>query len=194
MNGFARRTEQKKQAIKQAVLQLLQTNDPREITIQAIAKRAHVSPVTIYNHFGSKENLIRETLMDDVIRQVEEFEAFSKQDHSFEEKVKHTIFQKVNMFKEGRVNIVQRLMQEDEEFRRLVERLYETRVLPLVVEMIRQAQEKGEVDPRLSIEALLLYLNGWRELSEKILSSFYSERLVEEMVRLFFYGIKGETR
>ncbi|EPR27741.1 TetR/AcrR family transcriptional regulator [Geobacillus sp. WSUCF1] len=71
MNGFARRTEQKKQAIKQAVLELLQKiRDPREVTIQEIAKQAHVSPVTIYNYFGSKENLIRETLLDDVVRQV----------------------------------------------------------------------------------------------------------------------------
>ncbi|WP_200878260.1 hypothetical protein MKY25_10370 [Geobacillus sp. FSL W8-0032] len=45
-----------------------------------------------------------------------------------------------------------------------------------------------------SFEALLLYLNGWRELSEKIPPSLYNERLVEDMVRLFFYGVKGETR
>lgn len=195
MNGFARRTEQKKQAIKQAVLELLQKiRDPREVTIQEIAKQAHVSPVTIYNHFGSKENLIRETLLDDVVRQVDEYEAFLKQAGSFEEKVKHTIFQEVKLFKEGWTDVMLRWMQEDEEFRRSIELLNETRVLPLVVDMIREAQKKGEVDPRLSIDALLLYLNGWRELSEKIPASLYNERLVEDMVRLFFYGIKGETR
>ncbi len=79
-----------------------------------------------------------------------------------------------------------RWMQEDEEFRRSIELLNETRVLPLVVDMIREAQKKGEVDPRLSIDALLLYLNGWRELSEKIPASLYNERLVEDMVRLVF--------
>ncbi|WP_223813665.1 TetR/AcrR family transcriptional regulator [Geobacillus zalihae] len=145
MNGFARRTEQKKQAIKQAVLELLQKiRDPREVTIQEIARQAHVSPVTIYNYFGSKENLIRETLLDDVVRQVDEYEAFLKQAGSFEEKVKHTIFQEVKLFQEGWTDVMLRWMQEDEEFRRSIELLNETRVLPLVVDMIREAQEKGK--------------------------------------------------
>ncbi len=192
MNGFAKRTEQKKQAIKQTVLELLRTSDPRGMTIQMIAKQANVSPVTIYNYFGSKEHLVRETLIDYMIRQVEEYEAFLKEDRSFAEKVKYIIFQKKKVLGEIQVDFIHRLIKEDDEFRRSVDVLYETRVLPLVIEMIREAQENGEIAPYLSIDTLLLYLNLWRDVSEKIPVSLYSERLIDELLLLFFYGVKGE--
>jgi hypothetical protein len=58
--------------------------------------------------------------------------------------------------------------------------------------MIREAQENGEIAPYLSIDTLLLYLNLWRDVSEKIPVSLYSERLIDELLLLFFYGVKGE--
>jgi AcrR family transcriptional regulator len=194
MNGFAKRTEQKKQAIKQAVLDLLKTSDPREMKISDIAKKANVSQVTIYNHFGSKEQLIREVIIDYVMKQVEKYEEFLKENCSFQEKVEYIIFEKKKLLEQIRVDVFQRLIQEDEEVRRVVDMLYQTRVIPLFVEMIKEAQEKREIDPRLSIDTLLFYVSVWMEIGEKIPPSMYDERLTEELVRLFFYGVKGAER
>jgi AcrR family transcriptional regulator len=194
MNGFAKRTEQKKQAIKQAVLDLLKTSDPREMKISDIAKKANVSQVTIYNHFGSKEQLIREVIIDYVMKQVEKYEEFLKENCSFQEKVEYIIFEKKKLLEQIRVDVFQRLIQEDEEVRRVVDMLYQTRVIPLFVEMIKEAQEKREIDPRLSIDTLLFYVSVWKEIGEKIPPSMYDERLTEELVRLFFYGVKGAER
>jgi AcrR family transcriptional regulator len=177
MNGFAKRTEQKKQAIKQAVLDLLKTSGPREMKISDIAKKANVSQVTIYNHFGSKEQLIREVIIDYVMKQVE-----------------NIIFEKKKLLEQIRVDVFQRLIQEDGEVRRVVDMLYQTRVIPLFVEMIKEAQEKREIDPRLSIDTLLFYVSVWKEIGEKIPPSMYDERFTEELTRLFFYGVKGAER
>ena len=45
----------KKQAIIQAALQLFKEKGFKETSIKSIAEVAEVSPVSIYNYFGSKE-------------------------------------------------------------------------------------------------------------------------------------------
>src|SRR5690625_6343800 len=58
MDGFEKRREQKKNDIIKAALSLFQKYGVQKVTIDEIAKKAHVSQVTIYNYFESKDNLI----------------------------------------------------------------------------------------------------------------------------------------
>ena len=47
----------------------------KRVSISAIARKARVSPATIYDHFGSKEALAREfvtTMIDQLVSQVQE--------------------------------------------------------------------------------------------------------------------------
>jgi AcrR family transcriptional regulator len=64
LDGFERRRERKKESIRRAALELFKINGIKKVSIAEIAKKAHVSPVTIYNHFGDKN-----TLTCDVIKQ-----------------------------------------------------------------------------------------------------------------------------
>ncbi|EZP76930.1 TetR family transcriptional regulator [Parageobacillus genomosp. 1] len=81
------------------------------------------------------------------------------------------------------------MIQENEEVRRVVDMLYQTHVIPLFVEMIKEVQE---IDPNLSIDILLFYVN--MEIGEKVPSSINDERFTEELVQLFFCGVKGAER
>jgi len=62
MDGFDRRKEHKKESIVRAALELFQTYGFKKASINEIAHKAGVSQVTIYNHFGSKEGLVREVV------------------------------------------------------------------------------------------------------------------------------------
>jgi len=59
-NGFARRRENKKRDIIAAARRLFFSSTPKNVTIAELAREAKVSQVSIYNFFGSKENVIRE--------------------------------------------------------------------------------------------------------------------------------------
>lgn len=62
MDGFERRREQKKKSILNAAWDLFKQYGYNKVSIAEIAKKASVSQVSIYNFFGSKENLKHELL------------------------------------------------------------------------------------------------------------------------------------
>ena len=60
MSKYEITTEKKKQAIVNAAMALFTENGFTEVSIKEIAALAHVSQVSLYNYFGSKEALISE--------------------------------------------------------------------------------------------------------------------------------------
>ncbi|KAF0817313.1 TetR/AcrR family transcriptional regulator [Cytobacillus sp. AMY 15.2] len=52
----------KKKAIENAAFQLLNEGGVKDLKVRDIAKCAGTSPASIYNYYGSKENLIVESL------------------------------------------------------------------------------------------------------------------------------------
>ena len=59
MNAYERRMKRNKERILQATLELFQVHGIKKTTTNDIAREAGVSPATVYNHFGSKEDLVR---------------------------------------------------------------------------------------------------------------------------------------
>lgn len=61
MNGFEKRTEEKKKQILNSTFQLLNVKGSgKSITMEEIAEHANVAKTTLFKYFGSKDNLIRE--------------------------------------------------------------------------------------------------------------------------------------
>lgn len=59
MSGLRERNkERRRQAILEAALDLLRSNDLQAVTIEQVAARAEVSPPTIYNLVGTREQLL----------------------------------------------------------------------------------------------------------------------------------------
>ena len=59
MSGLRERNKQRRrQAILEAALELLRSNEIQAVTIEQIAARAEVSPPTIYNLVGTREQLL----------------------------------------------------------------------------------------------------------------------------------------
>ena len=75
MNQYQKTTEKKKQAIIQAALHLFKEKGFKETSIKSIAEVAEVSPVSIYNYFGGKDNLVAlcvNDLFEEVTQQAED--------------------------------------------------------------------------------------------------------------------------
>jgi len=62
MNKYELRTNNKKSAIMEATLTLINEKGFTASSIQQIASLAKVSPVSIYNYYGSKEKLVLECI------------------------------------------------------------------------------------------------------------------------------------
>src|SRR4030043_1090142 len=60
MDGFQRRRAQSKEDILRAAEELFSRFGADKVSVNDIARKAGVSQATIYNNFGSKENLVRD--------------------------------------------------------------------------------------------------------------------------------------
>lgn len=75
MEGLQKRKERTRDGILRVSLELFRDYGIKKVSIGDIARRADVSPVTIYNHFGSKEKLVRETVKYLSIRLLDKYRA-----------------------------------------------------------------------------------------------------------------------
>lgn len=195
MNGFERRAQQIKNRIKETALKMLASCSPKQIRIADIAGEAGVSQVTIYNYFGSKEALIREVFRDYVQSAVDEFESVVRANVSLKEKIEYIVLQKKNNTHTLHPSVLAELVQEDPEIQELVRKNYEERSLPLMAELVGKAKANGEISEGISVETVILYLNMLYDSSARMLESTQNsedlDKLVEEMVHVFFYGICG---
>ncbi|MBE9913842.1 TetR/AcrR family transcriptional regulator [Paenibacillus donghaensis] len=195
MNGFERRARQIKGKIKETTLNMLSTSSMKEIRIADIAREAGVSQVTIYNYFGSKEALIREIFLEFMESILDEFEAVVTGEAALKEKIEFIILQKKKNSHSFHPSVIAELMENDSEVRVMVQKNYEERSLPLVVELLTKSKANGEISNDISIDTVMLYLNMLYESSHRMLESIQyeedQEKLIEEMVQVFFYGICG---
>lgn len=195
MNGFERRARQIKGKIKETTLNMLSTSSMKEIRIADIAREAGVSQVTIYNYFGSKEALIREIFLEFMESILDEFEAVVTGEAALKEKIEFIILQKKKNSHSFHPSVIAELMENDSEVRVMVQKNYEERSLPLVVELLTKSKANGEISSDISIDTVMLYLNMLYESSHRMLESIQyeedQEKLIEEMVQVFFYGICG---
>lgn len=192
MNGFKKRSEQKKQAILQAALDLFQQFGVQKVTIAEIAKEANVSQVTIYNYFESKDNLIREVFQFYVDGIWQEQKQLLQSDLPFHDKLKKIIFGKTFEANHISERFFEDFMKDYASGNSYVEKLYVEEALPLYIEFFQQGRKEGFIDPTISDEAILFYLQMFREymqrrdVAEKVLP------IADELTKLFFYGLRGK--
>ncbi|WP_241432914.1 TetR/AcrR family transcriptional regulator [Listeria fleischmannii] len=64
MNGFEKRTEEKKKSVLESAFTLMNTDaGVKNLTIDDLVKAANVGKTTIFKYFGSKENIIHEVFI-----------------------------------------------------------------------------------------------------------------------------------
>ncbi|WP_243522179.1 TetR/AcrR family transcriptional regulator [Bacillus pseudomycoides] len=192
MDGFQRRREKKKINILEAALALFTEYGVQKISIAEIAKKANVSQVTIYNYFESKHNLTHEVFMYSVNKAFEEFEQILNSDVPFPEKIKQLIFMKKEAAKHMHQDFYEYLMKEYTSSSNYLQELYVKEALPRFVNLFNEGKEQGFVDPSLSNEAILFYMQAINEYIQR--EDVYKKilPLTEDIMNILFYGIVGK--
>ncbi|MBW8351110.1 TetR/AcrR family transcriptional regulator [Bacillus sp. IITD106] len=192
MDGFIRRKEMKKTDILNAALALFLEFGVQKVSVAEIARKAKVSQVTIYNYFESKDNLVHEVIIFYIDKEWREYEELLKSNLPFPEKIKRIIFNKKETASKIHENFYQYFMREYAAGMSYIENLYIEKTVPSFIELFNEGKEKGYIDPDLSNDAILFYIQMMKEYMQR--EDVYEKILpmTEDLVSLLFYGIMGK--
>lgn len=192
MNGFEKRSAEKKAHILDVTFQLLNTpQGVNNVTTEKVADLAQVSKATIFKYFGTKEQLILEVFKK-FLNEIGESarEIFSK-NLSFEatfhalteSKIVH--LQKVDQ--QFYLDLMAYYSQKNSgELSKLMQ-LYNQQSLDLMLELFHRGKKEGKVDLKYSDEFLILYFQtltnglGDKNIYERILP--YTQEFTEILIK-----------
>ncbi|WP_067726652.1 TetR/AcrR family transcriptional regulator [Oceanobacillus damuensis] len=194
MDGFERRKEQKKNDIMDAALSLFMEHGIKRVSVAGIAKQANVSQVTIYNYFGSKDNLVHEVFIFYVDKVWADYEALLNRDIAFPEKIKQIIFDKKEAANHINEEFYNHVMQDYSSGINYIEELYARDIFPKILELFNVGREQGYIRHDISNEAILFYIQMLKEAMQK--KEIYQKVLpmTEDITKLIFYGIIGNEK
>lgn len=192
MDGFERRREKKKKDILEAALALFMKFGVQKVSVAEIAKEAKVSQVTIYNYFESKSNLTNIVFQFYVDQIWDEMKQLFTSDIPYDEKIKQLISLKDVSQPNMNHAFFQDLLKDYATGQSYVEEVYLKEGLPLLMNFVNEGKTLGYIDPTISNEAILFYLQMFQEYMrrEDVAQSLLP--ISEDFTKLFFYGIAGQ--
>ena len=193
MNQYQKTTEKKKQAIVQAALRLFKDKGFKETSIKSIAEVAEVSPVSIYNYFGGKDNLVAlcvNDLFEEITQQAEDIlnsnlDFKTKLDHAFalcQEKMSQQIS-----------DYFQDKMVEDSVFSTLLTKAITAKKRDIYRAYIKLGKEEGVIAEDLSTDLILNVMDALNGMGNQLAHSDILEKEVEQIHQIFLYGIFGKN-
>ena len=196
VNVYERRMERNKERILQATLELFQVHGIKKTTTNDIARKAGVSPATVYNHFGNKEELIYAAVRYFLTNIAADFRNIMEGDLPFLKKLEHVILYKTDMFGQYQGELLQILISEDPEIRQLVESVSRVEITPYVIDFYEEGKRQGYINPELSTETIIRFSEITRRgmAAESSLSEDHehNRKLLQEIIPLYLYGIMGK--
>ncbi|MTI46306.1 TetR/AcrR family transcriptional regulator [Sporosalibacterium faouarense] len=192
MNGFDRRKQKKMNDILTAAFDLFKKNGIEAVKITDVAEKANVSKVTIYNYFGSKEELARQVIFDYMDKKAEEFKTYMSSDLSFKDKFNLMITVKMGSVDELTDGSTDGLLDNDmilsPQVQEFLKTYAETKIKPIFINFIEQGKQEGEIDSEINTETILKYIQSINNILQYPIS--VQERI--DLGKLFFYGLRGK--
>jgi len=197
MNGFEKRTQQKKRKILNTAFELFTQHGVQKVSIQEIAKKAQVSQVTIYNYFGSKEQMLVESIKDYYMKEIERFQKVVEDPESdFKDKMETIISLKSENILSFNPDFLQAFISDIPELQSYLQEVMEHHSLPLFVKLMEEGKEQGYIHRNISVDMMMFYMNMYYEAIQKRKDFLETEESVrkftDEVLHMFFYGIMGK--
>jgi len=193
MNGFEKRKQQKMIQILQAATHLFSTQGVQQTSISNIAKTAHVSQVTIFNYFESKQNLIEQAIQYFMDMEHNKFyDIVHNKELSFAEKTEKLIINKATLAKTIYPDFYEIIMQEYAKPDSWISQAFWEKGMKLFHLFFEQGKNEGMIDPSLSYETIFFYIDMMTSYLQK--EEVYKTVLphTKEIMNLFFYGLAGK--
>ena len=163
MNGFQRRAEGKKEAIRGAAIELFSKYGVSKVSVREIADAAGVSPVSVYNYFGNKAGLIRAVVESIVSERVTSTRSVLESDRPFPEKLRSIILMKSEGSELLQGEFLESLYRQSPESEDVLKDIFGGEIRNLMEELFRQGRESGHIDPAISPAALFAYMDIFRQ-------------------------------
>jgi len=193
MNGFQRRKEQKKASIRQAALELFSKHGFNKVSMNDIAARARVSHVTIYNHFGNKEELIQDTVQSSLAALTEKTRAIVDGDIPFMEKLELIILGEAELASQYHGELMRMALRDNPKMQEFSQSLWQQQINSLIMDLVEEGKILGYVAKELSQEAILYYFEVIRRgsmASTDLLAEIKTDaKFIRELYTLFFFGL-----
>ncbi|MBD2847651.1 TetR/AcrR family transcriptional regulator [Paenibacillus sp. IB182496] len=194
MDGYQRRSEQKKKDILRSALKLFLAYGIEKVSVAEIARQAGASQVTIYNYFGSKQKLVEEMLVHYLDQIWAEYEKMLSADMPFIAKLKRIMFAKINTANELHPEAFTHFMKKYATGVPHLETMMQEKILPTLMALIEQGKREGEVNPELSDESVLVFIQMFRDYMQKEEAYPQLQKLTGDLTKLFFYGLVGNKQ
>lgn len=194
MNQYQKTTEKKKQAIVQAALRLFKDKGFKETSIKSIAEAAEVSPVSIYNYFGSKDNLVAlcvNDLFEEVTQQAEDI---LNSDLDFKTKLDHAFALCQKKMSQQISSYFQDKIVEDSVFSTLLTKAITVKKRDIYRAYIELGKEEGAIAEDLATELILNVMDALNGMGKQLAHSDNLETEVEQIHQIFLYGILGKKK
>ena len=195
MKASERRMERNKERILQATLELFQVHGIKKTTTNDIAQKAGVSPATVYNHFGSKEDLVRSAVKYFLDGAVADSRKIFEGDLPFLGKLEQILLYKSDVLGQYQGELIQAITSGDPEIRQLWDSML-VEMRQTIVDFYEEGKRQGDINPDLSTDTIMRYFEMVRKgvAAESVLSEDpeYNRKWLQEMIPLFLYGILGK--
>ncbi len=165
MNGYEKRTQEKKNQVLEAAFALMnQDTGVENLTLDEIAKNAKVGKTSIFKYFGSKENLIHEVFkyfLDKIGKTAREIIA---ENRPFEETLialsqnKIHYLNKVN--KRFYLDLMDFYTKKGDDNLSLIMQQYTRESYSMMLDLFYRGRKEGKVDLKYSDEFLLIYFQA----------------------------------
>ncbi|MDQ0496996.1 TetR/AcrR family transcriptional regulator [Paenibacillus brasilensis] len=197
MNGFERRKEKKIEQIYSASFQLFPKYGFQKVTVNEIAQQARVSPATIYNYFGTKEQLYADMLMNWMDKQLEQYEEILDSSLSFPEKSKEIMMLEAQNLKILSDEFLKFPSSEFSGLAQALESYSEQKVTSFFMKFVALGKHEGYIHRDQTEETAMMYFTMFKNELSRHWEASNQERLtcnVDQFMELFFFGLAGQAQ
>jgi AcrR family transcriptional regulator len=190
MDGFARRKEQSKEDIRRAAEELFSRFGADKVSVNDIARKAGVSQATIYNNFGSKDELVhdyRKSIVTGIASRFHEILVWKK---SYIEKFAGLLQSWIDVTDRYKIEMESSDSKQSPDSISL-------ELENSLREFIKEGKKQGNLRADLSEEAVASYIKFYQQgiannpgICDKM---HRNEKFSRDMFSLFMYGIKGQA-
>jgi AcrR family transcriptional regulator len=191
--------ETKRERITKAAVRLFNnTHNFNKVSLEDIAREANVSPTTIYNNFGNRDNLIVSVIKHIHLAGLETYKTIIRADIPFPEKIKLSMERKINVVGELDWNLIDKMVAQDTGLANFAAEINEVEAKPMLLELIEDGKQQGHIDPYLLNEAIMMYL----EILQESGSAFFriisapgvSPDVLKDLNHILLYGFMNREK
>jgi AcrR family transcriptional regulator len=190
MDGFERRKEQSKKDIRRAAEELFSRFGADKVSVNDIAHKAGVSQATIYNNFGSKDELVRDyhgTIVKTIASRFRDILIMKK---SWVDKFQGFLQSWIDIADQYKIEIeASEAKQSRDSIGMEIESSFR--------EFIKEGKDQGNLRSDLSDEAIITYIKFFQQgisnnqgISDKMR---HDAKLSQDLLSLFIYGVSGQS-